>query len=148
METKTGLRRDEVASATQTGWRQLHAVAWWRGKACKPWRVDGITGAVAVCAIGRALDFATTWVAIGRGRAMEAEPLARHVFDVFGFHAGLITYEAMITTPAIFLGCRLATHTFGRRSADHTASLGERMFFVSIGVISLIVAAFNAQYAI
>jgi len=114
----------------------------WLGK------LSGIGAAVAVCAFGRALDFATTWVAIGRGTAMEAEPLARHVFDVLGFHTGLITYEAMITTPAIFLGCKLATHTFGKRSADHKGSLGERMFFISIGVISLIVAAFNAQYAI
>jgi len=120
---------------TKTGLRQ------WRGNVC------GITGAVAVCAFGRALDFATTWVAIGRGSAMEAEPLAKHVFDVLGFHTGLITYEAMITTPAIFLGCKLATHTFGKRSADPAGSLGKRMFFISIGVISLIVAAFNAQYA-
>ena len=42
-------------------------------------RFGGITGAVAVCALGRALDFATTWVAIGHGRAIEAEPFVRHV---------------------------------------------------------------------
>lgn len=113
-------------------------------------RFGGITGAVAVCALGRALDFATTWVAIGRGRALEAEPFARHVLQVFGQHAGLITYEALITTPAIFLGCRLATRVFCKGSPDHPANttLGERMFFVSIGVISVIVAAFNAQYLI
>lgn len=113
-------------------------------------RFGGITAAVAVCALGRALDFATTWVAIGRGHAMEAEPFARHVLHVFGQHAGLITYEALITTPAIFLGCRLATRVFGKGSSDHPLepSLGERMFFVSIGVISLIVAGFNAQYLI
>ena len=112
-------------------------------------RLGGVTGAVAMCAFGRALDFATTWVAIERGHAIEAEPLARHVFGVFGHHAGLITYEMMITTPAIFIGCRLATRVFGSRSADRRGvSLGERMFFVSIGVISLIVAAFNAQYLI
>jgi len=110
-------------------------------------RISGISAAVAVCAFGRALDFATTWVAIGRGTAMEAEPLAKHVFDVLGFHTGLITYEAMITTPAIFLGCKLATHTFGKPSVDHRGTLGQRMFFISIGVISLIVAAFNVQYA-
>jgi hypothetical protein len=108
----------------------------------------GITGALAVCALGRALDFATTWVAIGRGRAIEAEPFAKHVFQVFGSHAGMITYEAMITTPAIFLGCRLATRAFCNNSPDHPVdtTLGERMFFVSIGVISVIVAAFNAKY--
>ncbi|HTS17964.1 MAG TPA: hypothetical protein VMP11_10355 [Verrucomicrobiae bacterium] len=112
--------------------------------------IGGITGAVAVCALGRGLDFATTWVAIGRGRAFEAEPFARHVLHVFGQHAGLITYEAMITTPAIFLGCRLATRMFGNRSAGdpNGTSLGERMFFVSIGVISLIVASFNVHYLI
>ncbi len=107
-----------------------------------------VTGALAVCALGRALDFATTWVAIGRGRAFEAEPFARHVLHVFGQHAGLITYEALITTPAIFLGCRLATSAFCKSSPKHQAqrTLGERMFFVSIGVISIIVAAFNTQY--
>jgi len=110
-------------------------------------KIGGMSVAIAVCAFGRALDFATTWVAIGRGSAMEAQPLAKHVFDVLGFHAGLITYEAMITTPAIFLGCKLATRTFGKRSVDRNGSLGQRMFFISIGVISLIVAAFNAQYA-
>ena len=67
-------------------------------------RFGGITGAVAVCALGRALDFATIWLAIGRGHAIEAEPLARHVFHMFGSHAGMITYEVLITTPAIFLG--------------------------------------------
>jgi hypothetical protein len=114
----------------------------WYGK------IDGITGAVAVCALGRALDFATTWVALGRGRAVESQPLALHVFHTLGLPAGMITYEALITTPAIFLGCRLATHAVCKRSADHPvdATLGERMFFVSIGVISVIVAAFNAQY--
>ena len=109
--------------------------------------IGGISIAVAVCAFGRALDFATTWVAIGRGTAMEAQPLAGHVFRVLGFHTGLITYEAMVTTPAIFLGCKLATRTFGKRFADRNGSLGQRMFFISIGVISMIVAAFNAQYA-
>ncbi len=108
-------------------------------------RAGGITGALGICALGRALDFATTWVAMDRGHAIEAEPLARHVFHVFGSHAGMITYEALITTPAIFLGCRLATGVFGK-GFDSGTTLGERMFFVSIGVISVIVAAFNAQY--
>jgi hypothetical protein len=108
----------------------------------------GVTGALVVCALGRALDFATTWVAIGRGHATEAEPFAKHIFQVLGSHAGMITYEAMITTPAIFLGCRIATRAFCSRSLDQPVdtTLGEQMFFVSIGVISVIVAAFNAQY--
>lgn len=111
-------------------------------------RAGGVTGALGICALGRALDFATTWVAIERGHAIEAEPLARHVLHVLGSHAGMITYEALITTPAIFLGCRLATGVFGKGSPDLPVGtmLGERMFFVSIGVISVIVAAFNAQY--
>ena len=111
-------------------------------------RIGGITGAVAVCALGRALDFATTWVALGRGHAVESQPLAMHVFHTLGLPAGMITYEALITTPAIFLGCRLATRAFCSRSPDHAVetTLGERMFFVSIGVISVIVAAFNVQY--
>ena len=116
-------------------------------KTLRQWS-GGITGAVAVCALGRALDFATTWVAIGRGHAIEAEPLAKHVLHVFGSHAGMITYEALITTPAIFLGCRLATRAFRKGSPDHPVgtALGERMFFVSVGIISVIVAAFNVQY--
>ncbi len=111
-------------------------------------RFGGITGAVAVCALGRALDFATTWVALGQGRAVEREPLATHVFHTLGPHAGLITYEALITTPAIFLGCQLATRVFCDRSSGYPVetALGERMFFVSIGVVSVIVAAFNARY--
>ena len=101
-----------------------------------------------MCALGRALGFATTWVAIGRGRAIEAEPLARHVLHVFGPHAGMITHEALITTPAIFVGCRLATRAFCNRSPDYRVetTLGKQMFFVPIGIISVIVAAFNAQY--
>ena len=111
-------------------------------------RVDGVAGAVAVCALGRGLDFATTWVALGQGRVIERGPLATHMFHALGFPAGMITYEALITTPAIFLGCRLATRAFRSHSNDHPVetTLGERMFFVSIGVISVIVAAFNAQY--
>lgn len=112
---------------------------------CAVW---GNNGAVAVCALGRALDFATTWVALGQGRAVEREPLATHVFHTLGPHAGLITYEALITTPAIFLGRRLATRVFCDRSSGDPVetALGERMFFVSIGVVSVIVAAFNARY--
>ena len=106
--------------------------------------------AVAVCALGRALDFATTWVAIGQGHAAEREPLAMHVFHLLGQHAGMITYEALITTPAIFLGCRLASCAFCRGSrADRasTATVGaERLFFLLIGAISLVAAMFNTQY--
>ncbi len=111
-------------------------------------RFGGITTAVAVCALGRALDFATTWVALGRGCAVEYQPLAMHVFHVLGRTAGMITYESLITTPAIFLGCRLATRNFRKRSSRQPVdtTLGKRMFFISVGVVSVIVASFNAQY--
>lgn len=111
-------------------------------------RFGGITTAVAVCALGRALDFATTWVALGRGCAVEYQPLAMHVFHALGRDAGMITYESLITTPAIFLGSRLATRNFRNRSSRQPVetTLGKRMFFISIGVVSVIVATFNAQY--
>ena len=74
--------------------------------------------------------------------------MAGHVFHMFESHAGMITYEALMTTAAIALGCRLAARPFGSGSPDHPVKTthGEPMFFVSIGVISVIVAAFNAQY--
>ncbi|MGO9243524.1 MAG: hypothetical protein ACLP0A_18395 [Verrucomicrobiia bacterium] len=108
----------------------------------------GITTAVAVCALGRALDFATTWVALGRGCAVEYQPLAMHVFHALGRNAGMITYESLITTPAIFLGCRLVTRNFciGSSRQPEKTILRKRMFFVSIGIISVIVATFNARY--
>ena len=113
-------------------------------------RLDSIVIAVAVCALGRALDFATTWVAIGQRRAAEGQPLAMHVFHLLGQHAGMIAYEALVTTPAIFLGCRLAARAFCRGSrggpVNTTATSGEWLFFILIGVISLGAAVFNAQY--
>ena len=111
-------------------------------------RFGGITIAVAVCALGRALDFATTWVALGRGCAVEYQPLAMHVFHALGRNVGMITYESLITTPAIFLGCRLLTRNFCNGSPDRPVKtmLRKRMFFISIGVVSVIVATFNAQY--
>lgn len=113
-------------------------------------RIGGVTGAVAVCALGWALDFATTWIALGRGRAVESQPPATHVFHALGLPSGMIMYEALITTPAIFLGCRLATRALCNGSMDHPVEtmLGEQMSFASIGAISVIVAAFNAQYLI
>jgi hypothetical protein len=106
--------------------------------------------AISACAFGRAVDFATTWVALKEGRAMEAKVGVAQLLDLLGTHRGLIAYESLITTPAIFLGCQLV-----RRSCDPSPiggsngqALGraERMFFLSIGVISLIAAMHNTCF--
>jgi hypothetical protein len=108
--------------------------------------VGGLTVAVAVCATGRACDFATTWVAIGMGRAAESEPLATRVFQILGQHTGMIAYEAMITTPLIFLGCRVAKWAANRNSPHWLRNAAEWLFFAMIGAISLIVAVLNVRY--
>jgi uncharacterized membrane protein YedE/YeeE len=109
-------------------------------------RVGGLTAAVAVCAVGRAFDFATTWVAIGMGRAAESQPFATHVFQILGQHTGMIAYEAMITTPLIFLGCRVAKWAANRNSPHWLRNAAEHLFFAVIGAISLIVAVLNVRY--
>ena len=111
---------------------------------------DGIEKAVAtslavlICASGRALDFATTWVAVDNGTAVEAKPFAAGIFQLFGHHAGMIGYEAFITTPMIFLGCFFAQRVF--RTTDVVAANAGRLFFFLIGVISLAVAAHNVRF--
>ena len=105
-------------------------------------KANGSTLAMAVCALGRGLDFATTWVAIGQGRAVEAKPLIAAVLYLLGHQAGLIAYEALITTPAIFLGCRLAKRVVGAQYADDT---NWQVFFL-VGVVSLIVALHNVEF--
>ncbi|HUJ08979.1 MAG TPA: hypothetical protein VL171_03060 [Verrucomicrobiae bacterium] len=106
--------------------------------------------AVATCAFGRAVDFATTWVALRKGFATEAKVGTAQLFQFLGPHWGLIAYEALVTTPAIFLGCYLIQRSRDQHSpkgsTDHAAKLAERMFFFSIGVISLIVAAHNTTF--
>ena len=106
--------------------------------------------AVGVCAFGRAVDFATTWVALRDGLAMEAKVGTAQLFEVLGPHRGLIAYETLVTTPVIFLGCYLVGRSSALRpkdgSADNAPKLAERMFFFSIGVISLIVAAYNTRF--
>lgn len=99
---------------------------------------------LVICASGRALDFATTWVALDRGTAVEAKPLAADVFHVLGRHSGMITYEVLITTPMIFLGCLMARRLF-RGRAPGTANAVQLVLFVT-GVISLTVAMHNAQF--
>jgi hypothetical protein len=100
------------------------------------------TLAMTVCALGRGLDFATTWVAISRGQAVEAKPVVADVLYFLGHQSGLIAYEALITTPAIFLGCHFAKRFARAQHADNT----RWQVFLSVGVISLIVALHNAQF--
>jgi len=106
--------------------------------------------AVIVCAFGRAADFATTWIALKSGHAIEAKAGAAQIFDALGPHTGLILYESLITTPLIFLGCyfvrRYCPARHDHASLDQPPARAEQMFFVSIGVISLIVAVHNAQF--
>jgi len=106
--------------------------------------------ALLICALGRALDFATTWVAIGQGRAVEAKPLAADLFHLLGRPAGMIAYEALITTPAIFLGCHLARRAFRTRAAggmsDMAAPNAERLVFFLVGIISLTAAIHNVRF--
>ena len=102
----------------------------------------GSTLAMVICALGRGLDFATTWVAIGQGRAVEAKPFAADVFHLLGHQTGLIAYETLITTPVIFLGCQLLQRVVQTRYAGST----KWQVFILVGVVSLIVAAHNIQF--
>jgi hypothetical protein len=105
-------------------------------------KAGGSTLAMAVCALGRGLDFATTWVAIGQGRAIEAKPFAADVLHLLGHQMGLITYEALITTPVIFLGCQLVKRVVRPQYAGDSHW---QVFFL-VGVISLIVAVHNVEF--
>jgi hypothetical protein len=99
---------------------------------------------MVICAGGRALDFATTWVALDRGSAIEAKPLAADVFFLLGQHTGMIVYEVLITTPMVFLGCLMARRLFRDRSTG-AGSAAQLVFFVT-GVISLAVAMHNTRF--
>lgn len=104
--------------------------------------------ALLICAIGRGLDFATTWVAVDRGRAVEAKPIAADLFSLLGHHAGMISYEAFITTPMIFMGVFLAKRAFRSHigTTDVATANAGRLFFFLIGVISLAVAVHNLRF--
>jgi len=105
--------------------------------------------AVAVCATGRALDFATTWVGIGSSRAIEAKPLPADMIHFLGTYAGLVMYEVLITTPIIFLACRLAKRIQRRHPGDQahppTVSMVSALLY-GVGTISLIAAVHNLQF--
>lgn len=105
-------------------------------------KADGSPLAMAVCALGRGLDFATTWVAVSQGRAVEAKPFVSDVLHLLGHQAGLIAYEALITTPAIFLGCQLAKRVVRVRYANDM----NWQVFLLVGVVSLIVAVHNVEF--
>lgn len=100
---------------------------------------------VVVCAGGRALDFATTWVALERGTAVEAKPLASDLFYLLGRHTGMIAYEALITTPVIFLGCLMVRRLYRGRKGTGPVLAAQSVFFVT-GIVSLAVAMHNAQF--
>ena len=99
---------------------------------------------MVICAGGRAMDFATTWVALDRRTAVEAKPLAADVFHLLGQHAGMVAYEILITTPAIFLGCFLVRRLF-RCKADGALNAVRLLFFLT-GIISLTVAMHNTRF--
>jgi hypothetical protein len=102
--------------------------------------------AVAFCATGRALDFATTWVGVEGHRAVEAKPFAAGIFELVGTVPGLITYEMLVTTPVIFLGCRLANRIQARQKAPPQRLPMNSPLLYSIGIISTIVAVHNLNY--
>lgn len=85
------------------------------------------------CAMGRALDFATTWIGLTRGLAAEAKPGAAEITLWLGPQLGLVCYEAFITTPAIFVGSWLMRYRQGRRAG----------LFYFVGLISLATGIHN-----
>ncbi len=97
------------------------------------------------CAVGRALDFATTWTGLTHGLAAEAKPGAAHVVAFLGPQLGLICYEALITTPIIFAGCWLTRWVKAGRASKQTSQAGLLYF---VGTISLLVAALNARFLV
>ena len=111
---------------------------------------DGVEKAVAtslamlMCAVGRGADFATTWVAVDKGTAVEAKPLAADLFRLLGHHTGMIAYEAFITTPVIFLGCYAVERIF--RHWDAAGANAGRLLLFVIGVVSLSVAMHNVRF--
>ena len=111
--------------------------------------LDRIVGnkspAVAVCAMGRALDFATTWVGIYGHRAAEAKPFASALIRLGGTTPGLIVSECLITTPVIFFGCRLVNQIQAKQRSQHQPLTMSSALLYSIGIISTIVAVHNLQ---
>jgi len=101
--------------------------------------------AVAACAMGRALDFATTWVGVYSHRAAEAKPFAAELIQWGGTMPGLIVCECLITTPVIFFGCRLANQIQAKQRIQRQPLSMSSALLYSIGIISTIVAIHNLQ---
>jgi hypothetical protein len=108
--------------------------------------------AAAFCLVGRALDFATTWVALALGRATEAKPGTAQVIHSIGPWMGLIIWEFAITTPVIFLGCTLARRTCRFRWPGHGDAAAahelpaENPLFYFVGLISFVIGLHNYGY--
>ncbi len=108
--------------------------------------------ALAFCLVGRALDFATTWVALWLGRACEAKPGPAEFIHTAGPWLGLIIWEFAITTPFIFLGCKLTKKTvpprWSAQACDATGSMSTAaiplLYFV--GIVSIVVGIHNYSY--
>jgi uncharacterized membrane protein len=110
-------------------------------------RILGNTSfAVAVCASGRALDFATTWVAVHGHRAAEAKPFASALIQMGGATFGLIAWEFLITTPAVFLGCYLVKHIQARQKSQPQPLTMNCALLYSLGTISTLVAIHNLRF--
>ncbi len=113
-------------------------------------RISATALAVAICAIGRSLDFATTWVAISAGQAAEAKPFPSQLFAALGYPLGLVLYEALITTPLLFLGCHLARRVWMLRSKPSPGGppggLAVPVYSLAIGLVSFLAAVHNARY--
>jgi hypothetical protein len=110
-------------------------------------RILGKTSlAVAVCANGRALDFATTWVGIHGRHAAEAKPFAAALIQMGGATFGLIAWEFLITTPAVFLGCYLAKHIQAKQKSQPQLLTMNCALLYSLGTISTLVALHNLQF--
>jgi hypothetical protein len=110
-------------------------------------RILGKTSiAVALCASGRALDFATTWVGIHGHRAAEAKPFVAALIHMGGTNLGLIAWEFLITTPLVFLGCHLVQHIQARRKSQPQPLTMTCALLYSLGTVSILVALHNLQF--
>ena len=101
--------------------------------------------AVAVCASGRALDFATTWTGIYSHRAVEAKPFASALIRLGGTTVGLIVWEFLITMPVVFFGCYLLKHIQTKQQSQPQLTMSCALLY-SVGTISTIVALHNLQF--
>jgi len=105
-------------------------------------RLGPLMPGLLTCAVGRSLDFATTWIGLTRGLATEAQPGAAHLTACFGPQLGLLFYEGLVTTPAIFLGCWLLRWVNVASLRARTRQVG---LFYFIGLVSLATGLHNLR---